>query len=58
MFTLVSLPFLRGNKDECRLNKVASINMSITEDKTISNIKFFTNIVFCQSLDNELFYIN
>jgi hypothetical protein len=47
MFTSVSLPFLRGNKDKYRLNKVASIDMSITEDEIISNTEFFADIVFC-----------
>jgi hypothetical protein len=43
---------------ECRLDKLASVNMSATEDKTISDAECFTDAVFCQSLDDELFYIN
>jgi hypothetical protein len=58
MFTSVSLPFLGGNEDECRLNEVASIDMSVTEDETISDAEFFADTVFCQSSDNELFYID
>jgi len=43
---------------ECRLDELASIDMSATEDETISDAEFFADAVSCQSSDDELFYIN
>ena len=55
MFTSVSLPFLGGNEDECRLDELASVNMFVTEDETISDAEFYADAVSCQSSDDELF---
>ena len=53
---------LMGDKEhsdkECRLDKLVSVNISATEDETISNAEFFADAVSCQSLDDELFYID
>jgi hypothetical protein len=53
---------LRGNKGysdkEYRLGKLVSVNRSAAGDRTISNSEFFVDAVSCQSLDNDLFYIN
>jgi hypothetical protein len=42
---------LRGNKEhsdkECRLNELVSVDMFVTEDKTISNAEFFADAVSC-----------
>ena len=50
---------LGGNREhsdkEYRLNELVSVNIFITEDKTISNAEFVADAVSCQSSDDELF---
>jgi hypothetical protein len=43
---------------ECRLDELASVDMSATEDETISDAEFFADAGSCQSSDDELFYID
>lgn len=57
--TLIPLRGNEGHSDkERRLDELVSVNISTTGDKTMSNAEFFADTVSCQSLDNELFYIN
>jgi hypothetical protein len=43
-----------GHSDkECRLDELASVDMSATGDDTISDAEFFADAVSCQSSDNE-----
>lgn len=45
-----------GHSDkECRLDELASVDMSATGDDTISDAEFFADAVSCQSSDDELF---
>lgn len=40
---------------ECRLDALASVDISVTEDETISKAELFADAVSCQSSDNKLF---
>jgi hypothetical protein len=46
-----------GHSDkECRLDELASVDMSATGDETMSDAEFFADAVCCQSSDDQLFY--
>ncbi|KAH8163698.1 hypothetical protein CIB48_g4563 [Xylaria polymorpha] len=48
-----------GHSDkECRLDELASVDMSAARDETMSDAEFFADAVSCQSSDDELFYID
>jgi hypothetical protein len=48
----------RYSDKECELDNLASVNESVTQNKTISNTEFFADAVSCQSLDDDLLYID
>jgi hypothetical protein len=48
-----------GHSDkECRLDELASVDISATGDETMCDAEFFVDAVSYQSSDNELFYID
>jgi hypothetical protein len=48
----------RRCSEEYELCELASVNESISGDKTISDATVFEDTVSCQSLDNDLYYVD